>query len=164
VAGTTIAGTAQAGTPNGGATTPSAGAGDVTATAPAGTIGATAPVSYSGATAIQLPDTLKGTLLSGLSAAKNATLDGYKSSDAPATVKSSLQSSYASGGWTDATATFTGASDALTQIGPDAFFIAYTKDNKLSFVLGFSGATASALGITGVDASGTVYIIGSGEK
>jgi len=167
----TVAGTpgSETGTPTGSATTPSAstsaGTGDATATVASGTIPAgTAPVSYTGATAIQLPDTLKSTLLSGLSAAKNATLDGYKASDAPATVKTTLQSSYAAGGWTDATAAFTGASDALTQIGPDAFFIAYTRDNKLSFVLGFSGATASALGITGVDANGTVYIIGSGEK
>jgi hypothetical protein len=161
----TVAGTALAGTPTNGATTPTAGTGNATATVASGTLPAgTAPVSYTGATIVQLPNTLKSTLLSGLSAAKNATLDGYRASDPTATVKNTLQSSYAAGGWTDATAAFTGASDALTQIGPDAFFIAYTKDNKLSFVLGFSGATASALGITGVDANGTVYIIGTGEK
>lgn len=156
VAGTIISSTtAQETTSPGGATTPSVSADTGTASA---------AVTYTGATSIQLPDVLKSTLLTGLSAAKNATLDGFKSGDAPATVKSGLQSGYTSGGWTDATAAFTGASDALSQIGPDAFFIAYTKDNKLSFVLGMSGATASALGVTGVDANGTVYIVGSGEK
>lgn len=155
VAGTPISKTVLAATTTGGATTPSVSAGTGTGSA---------PVTYAGATSIQLPDVLKTTLLSGLSAAKNATLDGFKSGDAPATVKSSLQSGYATGGWTDATAAFTGASDALSQIGPDAFFIAYTKDNKLSFVLGMSGTTATALGVTGVDAKGTVYIVGNGEK
>ena len=166
VAGTIAAGTVtpNATTATGSTTAPSNSTGAATSTAATGTISASAPVTYAGATSIQLPDTLKGTLLSGLSAAKNASLNGFKASDAPATVKSSLQSSYLTGGWTDATAAFTGASDALNQIGPDAFFIAYTKDNKLSFVLGFSGATASALGISGVDAGGTVYIVGSGEK
>ncbi len=155
VAGTIISKTIQDSTPTGGATTPSANAG-------AGT--GSPPVTYAGASSIQLPDVLKGTLLTGLSAAKNASLEGFKSSDAPAAVKSGLQSGYTTGGWTEATAAFTGASDALAQIGPDSFFIAYTKDNKLSFVLGMSGATATALGVTGVDANGTVYIVGSGEK
>jgi hypothetical protein len=153
VAGTIISKTIQDTTPGDTTTTPSVSAG-----------AASAPVSYAGATSIQLPDVLKGTLLTGLSAAKNATLDGFKSSDVPSAVKSGLQSGYTTGGWTEATAAFTGASDALSQIGPDAFFIAYTKDNKLSFVLGMSGATASALGVTGVDANGTVYIVGNGEK
>jgi hypothetical protein len=121
-------------------------------------------IAYAGATGITLPDVLKNTLLSGLSAANNAKLEGFKSSDAPAAVKSGLMNSYSQAGWTDATANFTGAQAALDQLGPDAFFVAYTKDNKLSFVLGLSGATASQLGVSGTDASGTVYIIGSGEK
>jgi hypothetical protein len=121
-------------------------------------------IAYAGATGITLPDVLKNTLLSGLSAANNAKLEGFKSSDAPAAVKSGLMNSYSQAGWADATANFTGAPAALAELGPDAFFVAYTKDNKLSFVLGLSGATASQLGVSGTDAKGTVYIVGSGEK
>lgn len=155
VAGTLVSKTIVNNTAISNATTPTVGTGTTTGNA---------PVSYAGATSVQLPDVLQATLISGLSAAKNASLNGFKSGDGTTTVKAGLQSSYTAGGWTDATAIFPGASDALSQIGPDAFFIAYTKDNRLSFVLGMSGSTAAALGVTGADAKGTVYILGSGEK
>lgn len=168
-AGSTTAASTTSSATNAAATT-STGATTTAATTAAGTdtnIGSVSGadvIAYTGATSIVLPDVLKNTLLSGLSAAKNAKLDGFKSSDAPATVKTGLMNSYSQSGWTDATASFSGASAALDQLGPDAFFVAYTKDNKLSFVLGLSGATASLLGVSGADANGTVYIVGSGEK
>jgi hypothetical protein len=138
--------------------------GTTSAASNVGSLSGAEVIAYTGSTGIVLPDVLKNTLLSGLSTAKNSRLDGFKSSDAPATVKTGLASGYTQSGWTDATASFEGASAALSQLGPDAFFIAYTKDNKVSFVLGLSGATASLLGVSGVEAGGTVYIIGSGER
>lgn len=164
VAGATLPAstTAASGTAGGttaAATTAASGSGTTAAT---GT--ATDVIAYTNATAITLPDSLQGPLVSGLSQAKNAKLNGFSSSDAPSVVKGGIMNSYTQAGWTDATAVFTGATDALSKLGPDAFFVAYTKDNKISFVLGLSGYTAGLLGVTGADSSGTVYIVGSGEK
>ncbi len=157
---TTVGAATTAAPTNSGATTTSV-AGPATSVR---AVSGTAVIAYAGATGITLPDVLQSTLLSSLSAAKNAKLEGFKSGDAPARVKTGLMNSYNQTGWTDATASFAGASVALNQLGPDSFFFAYTKDNKLSFVLGLSGYTAGLLGVSGADASGTVYMVGSGEK
>ena len=159
--GTKAAGAATTAAPTSSAATTTSAARPATSV---GAVSGTDVIAYAGATGITLPDVLKSTLLSGLSAAKNAKLEGFKSGDAPATVKTGLMNTYSQTGWTDATASFAGASAALNQLGPDSFFFAYTKDNKLSFVLGLSGYTAGLLGVSGTDASGTVYMVGSGEK
>ncbi len=116
--------------------------------------------TYTGGTAVSLNDSVKSAFTT--SNVKNSKIEAFKTSDSVDKVKSGFTDSFSKDGWSNKVSEVDTLTKTLEPL--KGFALAYEKNGKAAVVMGFPGSAAPALGIEGVGASDTVYMILSGEK
>jgi hypothetical protein len=120
--------------------------------------------TYGGATAVTLSDTVKSQMSGSLTQVKNPIVEGYKTTDDLAKIKSTFDSSFKSAGWDDKSSEFSGDGSIkqLTDLG--VFVLGYQKGNKAAIVMGFPNSFAGPLGFTGLGANENAFMVISGNQ
>lgn len=124
-----------------------------------------APVpTYNGATAVTLPDTVKSQMSSSLTQVKSPTIEGYKTTDDVAKIKSTFDSNFKSAGWDDKGSEF-GSNDSIKQLTDlGVVVLGYQKGNKGAIILAFPNSFAAPLGFTGLNADENAIMVISGTQ
>jgi hypothetical protein len=122
---------------------------------------ATVP-AYPGATSITLADSVRSQFTTGLASVKNPTVDGFKTSDDIAKIKSTFDSSFKSNGWNDVSSQLTSQPNAKAINDAGGFVIGYSKGSKSATVMAIPNAYTEGSGITGLNANENAFIVVSG--
>jgi hypothetical protein len=122
--------------------------------------------TYSGATAVTVPDSVKSQFTStGSDKIRNPKVDAYKTTDSVDKIKSSMASSFSSGGWTDKMSSLAGTQASslkqLESVGASVLY--YEKGNNGAIVMILPGMIAPGLQIQGVSASENLIMSISGN-
>jgi hypothetical protein len=128
--------------------------GDETASVPA----------YNGATAVTLSDSVKSQMSGSLTQIKNATVEGFKTTDDVNKIKSTFDSNFKSAGWDDKSSEFAG-DDSIKQLtGMGMVVLGYQKGNKAAIVMALPNTFAEALGFSGLDKTENAIMVISGNQ
>lgn len=117
--------------------------------------------TYANATATTLPDSFKQVTDAFGSGFSNPQVSVYKTSDSPDTVRTTLDNSFKSNGWTAAS---NADNSKLASYGQGAFAAGYGNGDTGAIVVGLPGSDVTrAVGFTDVQDGQTVFMIISGK-
>jgi hypothetical protein len=123
--------------------------------------------SYSGATSVTVSDALNTNFTSSVpSGTKNPKMVAYSTADTPDKVKSYFVDNFKKNGWDDKSSDpiVTTQNQQLESSIPGASAVAYTNGNNKASVLIFPGSAASLFQLSGVNATGTLFLVITGQQ
>ena len=119
--------------------------------------------TYPGATSITLADSVRTQFSGGLANVKNPTVDGFKTTDDIAKIKSTFDSSFKSAGWEDVSSQLASQPSVKAINDAGGFVIGYSKSGKSASILAIPSAYTEGSGITGLNANENAFIVVSGN-
>jgi ABC-type uncharacterized transport system auxiliary subunit len=119
--------------------------------------------TYPGATSITLADSVRTQFTTGLANVKNASVNGFKTSDDIARIKSTFDSNFKSAGWSDVSSQLANQPNVKAFNDAGGFVVGYSKGNKSATVMAVPNQYAEGSGISGLNANENAFIVVSGN-